>query len=445
MFSTYHSSFFLKDDLHLTPTEVAALSGIVTLPWLIKPLYGFLSDSLPIFGYRRRSYLIVSSIIGAVAWLSLAGSVSSSTDALIAATASSLSVALSDVVADSLVVERARDGGEQAAGALQSLCWTFSSVGGLLSAYLSGLILEHVTARTVFGWTAVCPIIVSGIAGLIAEERVPIVWTGLGQRLGDQSRTLWNALRQRRVFFPAMFLFLWQSSPSADSAMFFFSTNVLHFGPEFLGRVKFASSAAALFGLLIYRQFLRDVSVKTLMFWATLVSVPLGLTQLILVTRANVALGISDQIFALTDTAVLAALGYVAFMPTLVLAAQMCPPGIEGTLFAALMSIYNASGTVSNELGALVTKLLGVSETNFDNLWLLVLICNFSSLLPLPLLGWVDEVKSRADHDSVNNLEDEAQNSGRMAPIADSNQNGAHSKQPYTPQSKVAPPKKSEE
>ena len=45
-------TFFLKDQLGLSPGEVAALSGLVSLPWVIKPVYGFLTDGLPIFGYR---------------------------------------------------------------------------------------------------------------------------------------------------------------------------------------------------------------------------------------------------------------------------------------------------------------------------------------------------------------------------------------------------------
>ena len=47
------TTYFFKDELHLAPAEVAALSGLFTLPWVFKPLYGFLSDGLPIFGYRR--------------------------------------------------------------------------------------------------------------------------------------------------------------------------------------------------------------------------------------------------------------------------------------------------------------------------------------------------------------------------------------------------------
>ncbi|NJN23769.1 MAG: folate/biopterin family MFS transporter, partial [Acaryochloridaceae cyanobacterium RL_2_7] len=57
-------SFFLKDDLGLSPAEVSALLGVSTLPWVIKPIYGFLSDSVPIVGFRRRSYLLIAGVIG---------------------------------------------------------------------------------------------------------------------------------------------------------------------------------------------------------------------------------------------------------------------------------------------------------------------------------------------------------------------------------------------
>ncbi|MFZ4678372.1 MAG: folate/biopterin family MFS transporter, partial [Nodosilinea sp.] len=84
-------SFFLKDDLGLTPAAVAAFTGIATLPWTIKPLFGLLSDGLPIFGYRRRPYLILSGLLGAGAWLAMATVVQSSWGAIAAITLSSLS------------------------------------------------------------------------------------------------------------------------------------------------------------------------------------------------------------------------------------------------------------------------------------------------------------------------------------------------------------------
>jgi len=69
---------------------------------------------------------------------------------------------------------------------------------------------------------------------------------------------------------------------------------------------------------------------------------------------------------------------------------------VEGTLFASLMSIYNAAGTLSSELGAGLTSLLGVTDTAFDRLPLLVLICSLSSLLPLPFIGAIDRAGAAA-------------------------------------------------
>jgi hypothetical protein len=113
----------------------------------------------------------------------------------------------------------------------------------------------------------------------------------------------------------------------------------------------------------------------------------LGLTQLILVYHLNTGLGIPNELFTFGDSVVLTVLGQIAFMPTLVLAARLCPPGIEGTLFATLMSVFNGAGAVGAELGALLTSALGVTESNFQNLGILVAICNLSSLLSLPFLS----------------------------------------------------------
>jgi hypothetical protein len=61
-------TFLLKDELHLGPAELSALTGIFTLPWTIKPLYGFLSDGFPLFGYRRRSYLLLAGLTGCLSY-----------------------------------------------------------------------------------------------------------------------------------------------------------------------------------------------------------------------------------------------------------------------------------------------------------------------------------------------------------------------------------------
>lgn len=380
-------SFFLKDELGLSPAEVSTLFGIVALPWIIKPVFGFVSDGLPIFGYRRRPYLVLSGLLGSISWVSLATVVHTPMAATLAITLGSLSVAVSDVIVDSLVVERARAESQGEAGSLQSICWGASSLGSLITAYFSGLLLQHFTTRTVFWITASFPLIVSAIAWLIAESRVsaPPDLSRFKNQLGQ----LRKAVTQKAIWLPTAFLFIWQATPSADSAFFFFTTNELGFEPEFLGRVRLVTSFASLVGVWLFQRFLKTIPFRVIFGWSTVLSAVLGMTTLLLVTHTNRALGIDDHWFSLGDNLILTVMGQIAYMPVLVLAARLCPPGVEATLFALLMSITNLAGILSYQIGAVLMHMLGITQTNFDSLWLLVVIANVTTLLPLPFLNWL--------------------------------------------------------
>jgi folate/biopterin transporter len=384
-------SFFLKDDLGLSPAEMGALVGVAAIPWVVKPLFGFLSDGLPIFGYRRRPYLILSGMLGCFAWLALAMVVTAPWQAMVAILFSSLSVAISDVIVDSLVVERAREESLSNAGSLQSLTWGVSAAGGLITAYLSGWLLEHLGTRAVFDITALFPLIASLMALFISESKVTDKEAegsiGVKQQIGQ----LWKAITQKSILLPTAFIFLWQATPSADSAFFYFTTNELGFEPEFLGRVRLVTSLASILGIWLYQRFLKTLSFRVILGWSTVISAALGMTTLLLVTHANRSLGIDDRWFSLGDSLILTVMGQIAFLPILVLSARLCPVGIEASLFALLMSIYNLAGLTSQELGALLTHWLGVTETDFQKLWLLVVLANLSTLLPLPLIRWLPQ------------------------------------------------------
>src|SRR5436305_14264668 len=52
-------SYFLKEVHGWTAVQVAGYLTLFNLPWVIKPLYGAVSDFVPLLGYRRKSYLIL--------------------------------------------------------------------------------------------------------------------------------------------------------------------------------------------------------------------------------------------------------------------------------------------------------------------------------------------------------------------------------------------------
>ncbi|XP_071729783.1 folate-biopterin transporter 1, chloroplastic [Rutidosis leptorrhynchoides] len=389
-------SFYLKDDLHLDPAETAVITGLSALPWLIKPLYGFISDSVPLFGYRRRSYLVLSGLLGALSWSLMATFVDGKYGATFCILLGSLSVAFSDVVVDSMVVERARGETQSVSGSLQSLCWGSSAFGGIVSSYFSGSLVDAYGVRFVFGLTALLPLLTSAVAVLVKEQRVRGPSRGHNVIAGgpsgfydtsiDSIIELWQAIKQPNVFLPTLFIFLWQATPHSESAMFYFTTNKLGFTPEFLGRVKLVTSIASLLGVGLYNGFLKNVPLRKIFLGTTVTGTLLGLTQVILVTGLNRQFGISDEWFAIGDSLIITVLGQASFMPVLVLAARLCPEGMEATLFATLMSVSNGGSVLGGLFGAGLTQVLGITKDRFDSLALLIIVCNLSSLLPLPLL-----------------------------------------------------------
>lgn len=334
-------TFLLKDDLHLGPAEMSATMGILALPWTIKPLYGFLSDGFPIFGYRRRSYLVLAGIIGFLSYSSLAwglgGDAASSSTALtitvISLLLSSASIAMADVVADGIVVQKTRDaainGDDPAiAGGLQSVCWGSASIGALISAYFSGSLLETMSPREVFGLASFLPLAVGAMSLLIDEEPVSKKNTaevletngsnGLAEvtvdedamaSIKEQISDLLGALRQPNIYKPIAFIFLWQATPTSDGAMLYFLTNDIGFGPEFLGRVRLITALSSLLGVWLYNQYLKTVPIKDVLLWTSIASVPLGLTNLLLISHYNRELGIPDGAFVFGDDVALSILG----------------------------------------------------------------------------------------------------------------------------------------
>jgi folate/biopterin transporter len=242
--------------------------------------------------------------------------------------------------------------------------------------------------RQVFAFTAVFPLLVCAAAWFITEA--PVVESkGQETIVRVQIQQLWQALTQKTIWLPTLFILIWQSTPTGDSAFFYFSTNELGFTPEFLGRMRLVTSLASLLGVWLFQRFLKTIPFRQIFAWTAIGSSLLGLTALLLVTHTNRILGIDDHWFALGDSLILTVMGKLTFMPVLVLAARLCPPGIEATLFALLMSVLNLSHFISKEFGALLTHLLGITDTNFDRLWLLILIANLGSVLPVIFIDWL--------------------------------------------------------
>lgn len=57
------SDFYWKDVQKVQPSQVQLFVGFYYLPWILKPLWGLLTDVFPISGYKRRPYFLLSGAL----------------------------------------------------------------------------------------------------------------------------------------------------------------------------------------------------------------------------------------------------------------------------------------------------------------------------------------------------------------------------------------------
>src|SRR5689334_1673194 len=58
---------YLQHAVGLDAPQISSFLFIANTPWMIKPLYGLMSDFVPIFGYRRKSYLLILNLVAGLA------------------------------------------------------------------------------------------------------------------------------------------------------------------------------------------------------------------------------------------------------------------------------------------------------------------------------------------------------------------------------------------
>lgn len=370
-----------------------SLSGI---PWIIKPLWGFISDCFPILGYRRKPYLTIFGFVGVISWLFMSLVVSAPWMAICTMFCIQISCAFCNVIGEALVVEESQKAGASQAEASKYVTTFFAvrSIGIILTAYSSGIILEVLDKRHVFFITACFPLMMV-LASAILNEKKNV--SHEGPTVCGQLSEIYKFIKKPVILTPICFILIFTMMPTSADAMFYYYTNELNFKPEFMGRLKFACGVASLGGIIIYNKWLKAVSFKSMFTSTTLICCCLGLTQLLLVFQLNHRAGVSDEWFSLSGGFIAQAFAELNTMPLLVLCCRICPKNIEGSLYALLMSTINLGTLVSYQLGGLLTFAMGITKTNFDNLWILVLVCNLSYLLPLPMLAFVKIADSKAE------------------------------------------------
>jgi BT1 family len=334
-------TYFLKETRGWSPVEISASLAVLDVPWVIKPLYGLVSDFLPLAGYRRRSYLLLASLAAsaAFAWVGLLTSPGAIVPALVV---TSIAMAVASTVCGGLLVENGQR--LNASDAFVNQQWLWFNVATVITSLVGGWLIEvlsSVNALRAAAWiAAAAPLSVVISLRLVHETPGRIDREGFAQGLA----ALLAAFRSRELWFVGVFLFCYYFSPGFGTPLYFHLTDALKFSQGLIGLLSAVTALGWIGGGLLYRFVLRGMRRRAL----------LNLSLVLGVVTTFAYLGLSDPITAVVIYFCAGVAAMVANVATLSLAAAVCPPRAEGFTFAALMSVINLATPLSDTIGAVL-------------------------------------------------------------------------------------------
>lgn len=335
-------NYFLKEQYGWSPVQVTAYLTVLNFPWIIKPVYGIVSDFIPLFGYRRKAYLVIANAAAAAAYFWV-GSVTAPGGILLGLLLTAYAMAASSTLSGAVLVENGQRLGTSDTFVNQE--WLWFNVAAIASALLGGLLVEHLSpagalhmAATIVG---VAPFLaVFGALFLITEERSR---ADLAQ-LKATFRGLVTSLRRRELWLIGGFLFLYYFNPGFGTPLYYYMTDELKFSQQFIGLLGAVSSAGWVAGALIYRWALRGISSRALLYLSILYGTVATLLFLLL----------ADPIAAVIVNFAAGVAGMISMVATLTLAADFAPQRAEGFTYAALLSLTNLAMSLGDNVGSLL-------------------------------------------------------------------------------------------
>jgi hypothetical protein len=330
-------NLFLKNHLHFGAGSIALFGLVSSIAWYFKPLAGIFSDSTPLFGTRRRHYLLGSALLGGVCWL-LLGVVPRTYHSLLwTVTAADTMLMISSTVLGGLLVDAGKR--HRVGGRLNAQREAVHNTVGLVAGPLGGF-----PASRAFGLT-------TGLAAGFLLALVPITffflredpdarrsitaWRAAGQQLRTflRSRTLWSA---------AGFICLVHIAPGFGTPLLFYQENTLRFSEQLIGNLGMVTGASGLAAAALYGALCRRFALRGLL--------TAGITLNVIGTLCYLAY--RSPLSAALITGV-AGLGFVlSILPLMDMAVRATPRGSEALGFALMMSVLNLTMDLSNMVGS---------------------------------------------------------------------------------------------
>jgi hypothetical protein len=332
----YPLRFLLKDKLGEGPLRVALFMQLAAMPWNVKILSGIISDSIPLFGTRRRHYLLLSSLMAGFLWLAMAFMPVRFTPLVIMAILMNVALVFVSTISGGILVE----GGQtfNITGKLSSVRVFAMNMAGLATP------LGALLAAYALGYSAIAaaiPLFALFVIAFFMYDEKPVAKRD-PRVLRDVAAQLKIAVKAKSLWFAAGLLFMVQFAPGFFTPLMFYQTDTLHFSEKFISLLTLVDAIAGAAGAFFYVYFCRRFTLRQLIYGSVLMT---GLLSLLY-------LGYNDKPSALVIEAVYCFALSLTQLPLYDLAARATPKGSEAVGYSVIMSVWNWGLFFSDLIGS---------------------------------------------------------------------------------------------
>lgn len=332
--------FLMMKEWHMSAAAISTYLAILMLPWVLKPFFGLVCDFVPLFGYRRKSYLVLANLVAAAAFISL--SLVKTLPLLICCL---FAIACSTALSTALMVAMAVEAGRKDGSARDYFSGQvfFYYLANILAALLGGYLCQHINASgalSVAALIAVFPVLaVAALACLtIEEQKSPVALTATGMNTWV---TIKEAARSRALWLGALLFFACNFIVCTGVPLYFFESHTLRFSQGLIGQVASCTALGLLCGSVVFFKCVKPLSLR-IQLWISVAMVALS-------TIAYVAL--VDPLSAMVIEFFRGLASVICLLTLYGLAADLCPPRMEATVMALFLCARNLSTELATFTG----------------------------------------------------------------------------------------------
>ena len=388
-------NYFFKDELKVQPSKLTRLLTISRFPWVINPIFGMITDFYPIFGYKKKIYILFCGLIFCSVWLILGLLKINSLLTVICFFISNVTCCFSTVLSQAIMIEIGGKMDEQEeeenrekkkqTNKLITYNAIISNIGILIGSYLKGELIQLFNIRIVFIITS-CLGLLPLISAIILkefnddnDENSSILNTSV--KSNENEQTLIDYMFQKKIIVPFIIFLIVTTIPITFDTYFYYEIHYLNFKPVDFSKINVIYQVVTLIVIYLYDK-LDCNTTKCSFFFIKFISTGSGFFFYLIYNEYYEKFNLNPFYIILFVTIIQFCLNQIFNIMIYKLSAKLTIKKFEETVFSTLTTTINVGYILGLLYSSILTDVTGITRKDFSNFGKFIIITNILSVFP---------------------------------------------------------------